>query len=114
MTDMIVPIVSALGIGGGLTAIIGYIKDRKKDDSNAKLTDVQALQAEIVALTDVTKYLREENAHLRKDYETSETARRSMYVELQALQKELGTVRSHCDRLNDQLKALLGRDHDTV
>lgn len=108
--DALTMIVSVVGTGAGVTAIVGWWKDRKKDTANAKLTDVQALQAEIVALTDVTKYLREENANLRKDYVTSEKARRSMYLEVQQLQKELGQVQSHCERLNSQLKALLGRE----
>ncbi len=113
--NIIIAVISALGAGGLGAAIMAFFKDRKKDNATAKLTDVQALQQQVLLLTQVSDFLRKENDQLQKDYEESEEARRKMRLEMERLQEELQKVKlsaaktqDQCDRLSTQLKEMMG------
>ncbi len=115
MKEIIIAVISALGAGGLGAAIMAFLKDRKKDNATAKLTDVQALQQQVLLLTQVSDFLRKENDQLQKDYEESEEARRKMRLEMERLQEELQKVKlsaaktqDQCDRLSAQLQEMMG------
>ncbi len=103
---LILGVLSALGAGGLGAALVALFKDRKKDNATAKLTDVEALQKQLVLLTEITKFLRTENDQLRKDYETSEQSRRKMRVDMEELEAELREVQRKCDRAIEQLSEM--------
>ena len=52
MTD-VVNLVTGLGIGAVLVAIVGWLKDRRKLASDVNLTDVQTLQSKLAYLEKV-------------------------------------------------------------
>ena len=106
---LLVAIIGALGAGGIGSALVSYAKDRKKDASIAKLTDVEALQKQLVLLTQITEFLRKENDQLHKDYELSEEQRRKMRVEMERLQEELQRVKLGAARTQDQCDVLSQR-----
>ena len=106
---LLVAIIGALGAGGIGSALVSYAKDRKKDASIAKLTDVEALQKQLVMLTQITDFLRKENDQLHKDYELSEEQRRKMRVEMESLQEELQRVKLGAARTQDQCEILSQR-----
>ena len=106
---LLVAIIGALGAGGIGSALVSYAKDRKKDASIAKLTDVEALQKQLVLLTQITEFLRKENDQLHKDYELSEEQRRKMRVEMERLQEDLQRVKLGAARTQDQCDVLSQR-----
>lgn len=106
---ILVALIGALGAGGIGAALVSYFKDRKKDAAIAKLTDVEALQKQLVLLTQITEYLRKENDQLHKDYEISEEQRRKMRVEMERLQEELQRVKLGAARTQDQCDVLSQR-----
>lgn len=109
MSDpIIIAIITAVCSGGLGAAIVAWLKDRKKDNATAKLTDVQALQQQVILLTTISDYLRKENDQLQKDYVESEDARRKMRLRMEELESELQQVRLRCDRMADQLKEMKG------
>lgn len=111
MSDVvIVAVISALGSGGIVAAIVSWLKDHKKDAATAKLTDVQALQQQVLLLTQVSDFLRKENDQLQKDYEESETARRAMRMKMEELESKLSRVERECASMREQLTEMRGND----
>jgi ABC-type phosphate transport system auxiliary subunit len=115
-SDIAVAVISSAGLTGLIGGLVSYVKDRKKDVATAKLTDVQALQQQVALMEQVTKFLRTENERLQLDYVKSEEARRAMRAEIMLLQDELAKVQykaaqtqQQCDRLSDQLQALIAK-----
>ncbi len=101
--------------GGGVTgsAIVSWLKDRKKDDATAKLTDVEAVQKQVALLTTVTDFLRKENGQLQAELETETKKNRIMRMrvveleeELQAVQRSARQTQMKCDDLSAKLKKL--------
>lgn len=119
MTEtVIVGIISAMGASGIAGALVALFKERKKDNATAKLTDVQALQQQVILLTQVSDFLRKENDQLQRDYQESEESRRKMRAEMEQLQRELQEVRlsaghtqDQCDRLSAKLKLVMGEEN---
>lgn len=109
MSDaVIIALITAVCSGGLGAAVVAFFKDRKKDNATAKLTDVQALQQQVLLLTQVSDFLRKENDKLQKDYEESEESRRKMRLRMEELESELQQIRLRCDRMTDQLKEMKG------
>lgn len=111
---LLVALITGLSGSGLGAALVAYFKDRKKDNATAKLTDVQALQQQVLLLTQVSDFLRKENDQLQKDYEESEEARRKMRAEMESLRTELEKVKrsaartqEQCDHLSAQLEAVM-------
>lgn len=112
-SQVVMAIITSAGATGLVSGLVSYFKDRKKDAATAKLTDVQALQQQVALMEQVTRFLREENERLQADYNESENARRTMRVQLNAVEDELQKVKhnslatqEHCEQLSKQLKAL--------
>lgn len=78
-------------LGGG--AIVGWVKDRKKDDATALLTNVEALQKQVVLLTSVTDYLRKENAQLAVDRDIEAERNRQLRNRITEIEEELEALR---------------------
>lgn len=115
-----VALIGALSGGGIATAIIAWLRERKKDAAVVDLTNIQGLQQQLILLERVTAFLRDENARLQNDYEESEESRRSMRKEITRLREELEKVRysarrtqEQCDHLSEQLQAFVEAErHD--
>lgn len=109
MTEpVIIAIITAVCSGGLGAAVVAWLKDRKKDNATAKLTDVEALQKQVVLLTTVTDFLRKENDQLQKDYEHSETQRRDQRLRLEELESKLGKVQRECSDMREQIQRMKG------
>lgn len=109
MSDaLIIGIITAVCSGGLGAAIVAWLKDRKKDNATAKLTDVEALQRQVVLLTTVTDFLRKENDQLQKDYEHSETQRREQRLRLEELESKLAKVERECNSMRTQIQEMKG------
>lgn len=91
-------------LGGG--AFVGWLKDRKKDDATAVLTNVEALQKQVVLLTTVTEYLRRENAQLAIDRDNELERSRKLRTQLAEVEEELANVRTTANRAQAQVAAL--------
>lgn len=109
MSDAIwIAIITAVCSGGLGAAVVAFFKDRRKDNATAKLTDVQALQQQVLLLTQVSDYLRKENHNLKSDYEQSEESRRKMRLRMEELESKLATVERECSSMRIQLKEMKG------
>lgn len=115
--DLLIAIISSAGATGLVSGVVSYIKDRRKDLATAKLTDVQALQQQVGLMEQVTRFLRQENERLQKDYLTSEESRRQMRSQLVAMEDELLKVKVNaavtqekCEDLSRQLNAFIHGD----
>lgn len=111
---LVTAIVSILASGGVAGAIAAWLKDRKKDDATALLTNVEALQKQVVLLTTVTDYLRRENGQLQLDLVTEQEGKRQLRVQLAQVEEELQQVRrtarqtqQQCDDLSERLRRLV-------
>lgn len=109
----ITAIVTVLATGGAAGSIVNWLKDRKKDDASAMLTNVEALQKQVVLLTDITTYLRKENAALRVDCDTEQERNRQLRIHLTEVEEELQHVRrsanqtqEQCNKLSEKLRQL--------
>lgn len=109
MSDVVlVAVISSLGTGGIAAAVVAWLKDRKKDNATAKLTDVQALQQQVLLLTQVSEFLRKENDNLQKDYEESEHQRREQRMRLEELESKLARVERECNSMRTQIQEMKG------
>lgn len=115
---VIVALITALGTGGVVAAVVGWLKDRKKDNATAKLTDVEALQKQVVLLTSITDYLRRENAALQVDRDSEFERSRRLARQLSEVQDELDKVRrqaartqSQCEELSHKIKQMQDGDN---
>lgn len=108
MNETITLVISVLGAGGLGAAVVAWLKDRKKDNATAKLTDVEALQKQVVLLTTVTDFLRKENEQLQEDYKESETARREQRLRLEELESKLARVERECTSMRTQIQQMKG------
>lgn len=91
-------------LGGG--AFVGWLKDRKKDDATALLTNVEALQKQVVLLTSVTDYLRKENTQLAIDRDLELDRSRKLRAQLLEVEEELSRVRTTANQAQSQVAAL--------
>ncbi len=91
-------------LGGG--AFVGWLKDRKKDDATALLTNVEALQKQVVLLTSVTDYLRKENTQLAIDRDNEQERSRKLRERLGEVEEELMQVRQTANQAQTQVAAL--------
>lgn len=107
---VIVALITAVCSGGLGAAVVAWLKDRKKDAATAKLTDVQALQQQVLLLTQVSEFLRKENDNLQRDYEESEQARRNMRARMEELESKLGKVERECANMREQIKEMKGEN----
>ncbi len=110
---IVIAAITAVCSGGLGAAIVAYFKDRKKDNAAAKLTDVEALQKQVLLLTTIVEFLRRENSQLQNDYVTSEDKNRKMRMHISELEEELQRVKltvartqEQCDHLSSRLKKL--------
>lgn len=103
---VIVALITSVCSGGLGAAIVAWFRDRKKDNATAKLTDVQALQQQVLLLTTISDYLRKENDQLQKDYAESEEARRKMRLRLEELESKLARVERECEDMRVQLSTM--------
>ncbi len=99
-------IVTLLGglLGGG--ALINWLKERKKDDAAALLTNVEALQKQLVLLQQVTDYLRKENTQLAIDRDNEQERSRKLRQRLSEVEAELEEVRRTANQAQQQVMAL--------
>ncbi len=118
-TQLVTIIVTFLASGGLATAIVSYMKDRKKDNATAKLTDVEALQKQLVLLTSVTDFVRKENAQLQLDYEALQnrySAQRARLAELeeelQRVKRSAASTQEQCEELSAKLRSMMGEGDD--
>lgn len=91
-------------LGGG--AFVGWLKDRKKDQATALLTNVEALQKQVVLLTSVTDYLRKENTQLAIDRDNEQERSRKLRARLGEVEEELMIVRQTANTAQSQVAAL--------
>lgn len=107
MTEtLLIAIITAVCSGGLGVAVMGYVKDRKKDNATAKLTDVQALQQQVLLLTTISDYLRKENDQLQRDYSESEENRRKMRLRMEELESKLARVERECSAMREQIQEM--------
>lgn len=106
MNDIIPLIITGIAsvLGGG--ALVNFFKDRKKDNATAKLTDVQALQQQVLLLTQVSDFLRKENDQLQKDYEAESDKNRNMRLRMEELESKLARVERECTSMREQLQEM--------
>lgn len=119
MPGGIVELITALGIGALLTAIVGWLKDRQKIASDVKLTDMETLQKQLAYLEKVIENIGNHNDRLRKDlddYEEREKKRidriRELETEVDTLRRGLRTMESQCERLSTRLAEFLAPEGD--
>lgn len=103
---IVIAIISVFAAGGGAAGIFSWLKERKKDDATALLTNVEALQKQVVLLTSVTDYLRKENAQLALDRDAEQERSRKLRVRLGEVEEELEEVRRTASRAQEQVNAL--------
>lgn len=117
MTDSgtITAIIASVASSGVIVAFIDWIRNRRKDASTAKLTDVQTLQAQLTYVEGVAEYLRKHNDDLQADYTQLEAKYREQRNRLMELEEEIVRVKqsafqtqSECESLGRRLQQLLG------
>ncbi len=91
-------------LGGG--AFVNWLKDRKKDDATALLTNVEALQKQVILLTNITDYLRKENTQLAIDRDNEQERSRQLTQRLREVEKELSIVQQTANDAQQQVAAL--------
>lgn len=101
--SIIVTAISSI-LGGG--AFVGWLKDRKKDDATALLTNMEALQKQVVLLTSVTDYLRKENTQLAIDRDNEQDRSRKLRQRLSEVEEELAVVQRTANNAQTQVAAL--------
>lgn len=102
LTAVITGVASLLGGG----AFVGWLKDRKKDEATALLTNVEALQKQVVLLTSVTDYLRKENTQLAIDRDSEQERSRTLRKRLSEVEEELAIVQRTANEAQAQVTAL--------
>lgn len=119
MTD-IVNLITALGIGALLTAIVGWLRDRRKIASDVKLTDMETLQKQLTYLEKVIENIGEHNERLRKDLDDYEERERRRVQRIRELEDEVDRLRhglrgmeQQCERLSSKLAEFLTTEGPT-
>lgn len=114
MSFGILELITALGIGGLLPVIVGWLRDRRKILSDVKLTDMDSLQKQLTILEGVIKSVEAHNDRLRKDlseYEDREHRRiqriRELEEEVHSLRTNVMTLENQCQRLSTKLSEFL-------
>lgn len=102
VTTVVTGIASILGGG----AFVNWLKERKKDDATALLTNVEALQKQVLLLTTVTDYLRKENTQLVIDRDNEQDRSRKLRERLGEVEDELSVVQRTANDAQSQVKAL--------
>lgn len=112
---IIASIIVALLSGGVLVSFIEWLRNRKKDDATAKLTDVQTLQAKLAYMESIHESLQKHNDNLQKDYDELEERHRAVRKRVTELEEELDRVRrsaaqtqAECEALGRKLQEVLG------
>lgn len=114
----IVSLVGALGVGGSSTAIIGYFKDRKRNDSDVHKTDVDTKLATLNIVIERLVAEVERGAELNdktlKELEEERAASAALRRRVRELEEEIDGVRrsaretqNRCDDLDVRLRELL-------
>jgi predicted RNase H-like nuclease (RuvC/YqgF family) len=113
----IVNLITGLGIGAVLVAIIGWLKDRRKIASDTNLTDVQTLQNKLIYLEKVIDNIDKHNDRLQKDLEEVEARERERVKRIRELEDEVHSLRMNsraleeqCARLSSKLTEFLGTE----
>lgn len=104
--QLITVIITAIAsvLSGG--AVVGWLKDRKKDNATVLLTNVEALQKQVLLLTTVTDYLRKENTQLAIDRDTEQERSRKLRERLSEVEDELAVVQRTANDAQSQVAAL--------
>lgn len=114
----IVQLVTALGVGGALQALIGFFKDRKRNASDANKTDVDTklayLNAVIERLDQEATRVLEENERLQEELSLEQGRSQNLRRRVRELEDEIDGVRrsardtqSRCEELTIRLKQLV-------
>lgn len=103
---IIIAVISLLSGGGVAAAFVSWLKERKKDDATALLTNVEALQKQVVLLTSVTEYLRKENAQLAIDRDNEQERSRKLRTRLSEVEEELVEVSRTATKAQQQVDVL--------
>lgn len=114
----IVQLITALGVGGALQALIGFFKDRKRNASDANKTDVDTklayLNAVIERLDQEATRVLEENERLQEELSLEQGRSQNLRRRVRELEDEIDGVRrsardtqSRCEELTIRLKQLV-------
>lgn len=120
----IATIVGAFGVGGAVQAAITYLKDRRKNVSDANKTDVETklsyLNAVIERLDDEAKRALSERDRIATELSAEQQRSSELRKRVRELEDHLDEVRrsaretqNMCDDLAVRLKSLIG-DHSSV
>lgn len=101
--------VSILAGGGTVGGILTWLKERKKDNASALLTNVEALQKQVILLKDMQDYLRRENSQLVIDRDAAYDRERTMRRKLTEVQEELDAVSRTATQAQNQVAILSER-----
>lgn len=121
MTEGILALgVAVIGSGGLAAALISWLKDRRKDNATARLTDVEALQKQVELLSSVTDFLRRENSKLQQEYELERDKNTVLRNRLADVEEELEKVKraatntqQQCEELSAKLRAFIDAERRT-
>ncbi len=102
--SVLATLVTALLSGGAISALIGWLKDRRTVGATARLTDVQTLQAKLAYVEAVAEYLQKHNDRLQIDFEESEERNHKMRERVNTLETELDKIRRSAQQTNDELE----------
>lgn len=114
----IVSLIAALGIGGILNAVVGYFKDRKKNDSDSHKTDVDTklayLNTVIEGLAGEVKRVVTDRDKIREELLSEQEHSAKLRMRVRELEDEIDGVRrsaretqNKCDELANRLQDLL-------
>lgn len=114
MPGGIVEIITALGIGALLTALVGWLKDRRKIASDVRLTDMETLQKQLAYLEKVIENVGKHNDRLQADLTRAEEREQTRVQRIRELEDEVDRLRrsfrdmeEQCARLSTKLAEFL-------
>ncbi len=111
---LLVSIITALATGGAVTALVSWLKDRKKDTATAALTDMQTLQAKLAYVEQVANFQKTHIEDLHKELAQERESKQKMRgrvteleEEVDKLKRQAADTKDQCDRMSLQLRAFM-------
>lgn len=102
----IVNLITGLGVGAVLVAIVNWLKDRRKISSDVNLTDVQTLINKLAYLEKVIENIDKHNDRLQADLLEVENRERQRVVRIRELEDEVHSLRMNSRALEEQCARL--------
>lgn len=123
MADL-VPLITALGLGGMGVALIQYMQDRRKrqndvelarrtQDAQVAIADISAVQARIASLERIIDRLEKHSAQQQVDLDAADERERKQRMRIRELEDEIDKIRNtaretqhKCDELSRIVREL--------